>query len=107
MAGPRERDAGADALIRLIALVTESGTMPPVTWSCRSMPTNAGESGSDHRGGASAARRPRYAFHASTGLNVERAALYLTSLPANAFKFARLVVEADGRKKADELRTEV
>lgn len=43
---------------------------------------------------------------AGTEWDAERAVLYLTSLPANALKFARLVVEADGRKKAEELRAE-
>jgi hypothetical protein len=43
---------------------------------------------------------------AGTEWDAERAVLYLTSLPANALRFARLVVEADGRKKAEELRAE-
>ncbi|MFI5689925.1 hypothetical protein [Streptomyces sp. NPDC051636] len=41
-----------------------------------------------------------------TEWDVERAVRYLVSLPANAFRFARLVVEADGHKKAEELRAE-
>jgi hypothetical protein len=57
----------ARALIRFTARVTKSGTMPPVTLPCRSTPTNADASGSDQRGSASAARRARYAVHASTG----------------------------------------
>ncbi|WP_236569971.1 hypothetical protein [Streptomyces mexicanus] len=43
---------------------------------------------------------------AGTEWDAERAVLYLTSLPTNALKFARLVVEADGRKSAEELRAE-
>ncbi|MFD7626343.1 hypothetical protein ACFV7Q_09880 [Streptomyces sp. NPDC059851] len=36
----------------------------------------------------------------------DRAVSYLTSLPANALRFARLVVEADGTRGADQLREE-
>ncbi|WP_237522679.1 hypothetical protein [Streptomyces sp. SID1328] len=43
---------------------------------------------------------------ADTEWDVERAMRYLTSLPANALKFARRVVEANGHKKAEELRAE-
>lgn len=43
---------------------------------------------------------------ADTEWDAERAVLYLTSLSANAFRFARLVVAADGHKKAEELRAE-
>ncbi|WRZ96439.1 hypothetical protein OHB54_46685 (plasmid) [Streptomyces sp. NBC_01007] len=39
-----------------------------------------------------------------TEWDVERAVRYLASLPANALRFAHFVVEADGHKKAEELR---
>ncbi|MFG2296445.1 hypothetical protein [Streptomyces sp. NPDC048603] len=41
-----------------------------------------------------------------TEWDVERAVLYLTDLPANARRFAELVVEAGGTKDAAELRAE-
>ncbi|WP_411079910.1 hypothetical protein [Streptomyces sp. cmx-18-6] len=39
-----------------------------------------------------------------TGWTPERAQQYLSSLPANALRFAQLVVDADGDKPAEELR---
>lgn len=39
-----------------------------------------------------------------TGWTPERAERYLASLPANALRFAQLVVDADGDKPAEELR---
>ncbi|WP_331743467.1 hypothetical protein OH809_44460 (plasmid) [Streptomyces sp. NBC_00873] len=41
-----------------------------------------------------------------TEWDVERAEQFLASLPANALRFAKLVVEADGNKDAETLREE-
>ncbi|OAR26577.1 hypothetical protein A8W25_28460 [Streptomyces sp. ERV7] len=41
-----------------------------------------------------------------TAWDVERATVYLTSLPSNALRFARTVVEADGTADAEQLRAE-
>ncbi|MFD8415479.1 hypothetical protein ACFV2Q_27580 [Streptomyces sp. NPDC059650] len=51
-----------------------------------------------------AEHRKELAVSVDTEWNVERAVQYLASLPANALTFARLVVEADGDKSAEELR---
>ncbi|MFE7656320.1 hypothetical protein ACFU6M_26085 [Streptomyces bottropensis] len=51
-----------------------------------------------------AEHRGELAVATDTAWNVERAVQYLASLPANALTFARLVVEADGDKSAEELR---
>ncbi|MFE2297103.1 hypothetical protein ACFXAW_02790 [Streptomyces sp. NPDC059445] len=40
-----------------------------------------------------------------TEWDVERAVRYLTTLSDNALRFARLIVDADGHKAAEELRT--
>ncbi|MFD8026420.1 hypothetical protein ACFV6G_39155 [Streptomyces lavendulae] len=50
--------------------------------------------------------RHELAVAVDTEWDAERAALYLLSLPANAQRFARLVVDADGTKPAEELREE-
>ncbi|NXY93834.1 hypothetical protein HYE82_05380 [Streptomyces sp. BR123] len=51
-----------------------------------------------------AEHREELAVAVDTSWNVERAVQYLASLPGNALTFARLVVEADGDKDAEELR---
>ncbi|MFF6903318.1 hypothetical protein [Streptomyces hydrogenans] len=52
-----------------------------------------------------AEHREELAVSVDTAWNVERAVQYLASLPSNALTFARLVVDADGDKSAEELRT--
>ncbi|MFE7752118.1 hypothetical protein [Streptomyces sp. NPDC057428] len=50
--------------------------------------------------------RHELALTVGTEWDVERAEQFLASLPANALRFARLVVDADGDKPAEELREE-
>ncbi|MFE1076644.1 hypothetical protein ACFW5W_36315 [Streptomyces sp. NPDC058783] len=48
--------------------------------------------------------RHELAITVGTEWDADRALLYLIDLPANARRFAQLVVEADGDKSAEELR---
>ncbi|MGW2181291.1 hypothetical protein ACWCXX_24965 [Streptomyces sp. NPDC001732] len=50
--------------------------------------------------------RHELALTIGTEWDTERATQYLASLPANALRFAKLVVDADGDKPAEELREE-
>ncbi|MFJ2589693.1 hypothetical protein [Streptomyces sp. NPDC087538] len=50
--------------------------------------------------------RHELTFAVGTEWDAERAEQFLASLPANALRFAKLVVDADGNKDAEELRAE-